>query len=86
MTKKERAEKLWETGSWWCIECEGPLDKKEEAFLHPQYDNEIVCQDCSERCIEDDDVDELYSTVPLCNCKKCMPGVEHPDSTCLFSI
>jgi len=49
MTDKELAEKLWKEGPWWCIECDDPLEEEEEAFLHPQYPNEIVCEYCHER-------------------------------------
>lgn len=61
MTDKEKAEKLWQESSWWCIECDGPIDEKEDAFLHPQYDNEIVCEDCHSRynSLVEPDIDEL---------------------------
>jgi len=44
--RKERAEKLWEEGPWWCIECDHSIQEKEEAYLHPHYVNEIICKDC----------------------------------------
>ena len=46
MTNKEYAEKLWEEGPWWCIECDHSMKEAKDAFLHPEYCNEIVCEDC----------------------------------------
>lgn len=30
----------------YCIVCDNPLEEKEEVFIHPDYEDEIVCEHC----------------------------------------
>lgn len=46
MTDKEYAEKIWREEVWWCIKCDSSIETEEEAYLHPDYCEAIVCEDC----------------------------------------